>query len=770
MQTVKSTPSSLAYSSEATAQLSAKASVGVMPLSEGYRQVRRSAATIGLAISMGAASLLLLNQNDPAVAAESVTLEPTVTSLPSPKTADENLPQSSAESNPSALTYVKLAPLGMKHEVKQGESLWQLSKDYRVAPEAIAASNKISPQANLLVGQTLKIPSLETPANSAKKHEPIKIAAGSSSVSIEQVNTSLDNLRETRKRLQESLAQLKFEESEIRMESGFATVPSPATNRDRALESLSVEQNSSTRLPQVTALSSDSKRLSAPEEQKQSDRDHLTPLVIPDSPTETNRSELESIPVPLPQATTSPTPKTEEVNEFQPSARSLATTTLDSNESSNSEQQEFSESDRPVPIPVYLPETAAVSPKTSRQPELPLPEMNLPQPESIEPTSGQVYQIQPGDTLNKIARRHGVSVSELIRANHLNNPNLIKVSQSLVIPRTDLAQETPSNPSVISGVSLGANRSALSLPVVTASLSPVPLGTSNPQISSEPLSAPNQPANTLEIPVESPTSPHTEKLMADIERLQRDYSDESRPIPVSVPPTTAEAASSTATPPTTLNPEWIGDRQPSANRSEIQIQGTAQPRIPGPQFIRTSVSSNSRNQTQLVGAAPADAQQYNNMIRVPVGETVGPDLPPLSVPDEYLPDTPMKFTGYMWPTKGVVTSGFGWRWGRMHKGVDIAAPIGTPIMAAAAGEVISAGWNSGGYGNLVKVRHADGSLTLYAHNSRILVRTGQIVEQGEQISEMGSTGYSTGPHLHFEVHPGGKGAVNPMAYLPKQRS
>jgi murein DD-endopeptidase MepM/ murein hydrolase activator NlpD len=104
----------------------------------------------------------------------------------------------------------------------------------------------------------------------------------------------------------------------------------------------------------------------------------------------------------------------------------------------------------------------------------------------------------------------------------------------------------------------------------------------------------------------------------------------------------------------------------------------------------------------------------------------------------------------------------------MHKGIDIAAPIGTPVMAAASGVVISAGWNNGGYGNLVKVRHFDGSVTLYAHNSRLLVRRGQQVEQGQQIAEMGSTGYSTGPHLHFEVHHQGRGAVNPVALLPGQ--
>jgi murein DD-endopeptidase MepM/ murein hydrolase activator NlpD len=104
----------------------------------------------------------------------------------------------------------------------------------------------------------------------------------------------------------------------------------------------------------------------------------------------------------------------------------------------------------------------------------------------------------------------------------------------------------------------------------------------------------------------------------------------------------------------------------------------------------------------------------------------------------------------------------------MHRGIDIAGPIGTPIMAAASGEVISAGWNSGGFGKLVKIRHADGSITYYAHNNRILVRRGEYVKQGQQVAEMGSTGRSTGPHLHFEIRPDGKSAINPIALLPRK--
>jgi murein DD-endopeptidase MepM/ murein hydrolase activator NlpD len=121
---------------------------------------------------------------------------------------------------------------------------------------------------------------------------------------------------------------------------------------------------------------------------------------------------------------------------------------------------------------------------------------------------------------------------------------------------------------------------------------------------------------------------------------------------------------------------------------------------------------------------------------------------------------------FSWPTAGVLTSRFGRRWGKMHKGIDIAGPVGTPINSAAAGIVVFAGWQ-GGYGNLVEVKHADGTTTRYGHNNRLTVSVGQTVAQGQQVSEMGSTGHSTGSHLHFEIRPNGGGAVNPIAHLPR---
>ena len=122
-------------------------------------------------------------------------------------------------------------------------------------------------------------------------------------------------------------------------------------------------------------------------------------------------------------------------------------------------------------------------------------------------------------------------------------------------------------------------------------------------------------------------------------------------------------------------------------------------------------------------------------------------------------------SGVAWPANGTVTSGFGYRWGALHAGIDIANSVGTPIRAAKAGTVIVAGWNSGGYGNWVIIDHGGGFSTLYGHMSRVRASEGQSVKQGDLIGDMGSTGNSTGPHLHFETRVNGN-PQDPTRYLP----
>ena len=127
------------------------------------------------------------------------------------------------------------------------------------------------------------------------------------------------------------------------------------------------------------------------------------------------------------------------------------------------------------------------------------------------------------------------------------------------------------------------------------------------------------------------------------------------------------------------------------------------------------------------------------------------------------PSSTPSAAGFIWPVHGVVTSSYGWRWGRMHEGIDIAVGSGTPVVSAAAGTVIVAGW-LGGYGNLVVVDHGNGIATAYGHNSTVTVGTGQYVAQGQLIAYSGNTGNSTGPHVHFEVRINGA-AVDPFGYL-----
>jgi len=229
-------------------------------------------------------------------------------------------------------------------------------------------------------------------------------------------------------------------------------------------------------------------------------------------------------------------------------------------------------------------------------------------------------------------------------------------------------------------------------------------------------------ADPIELLQPSPEDPYIAKLKQEIEQRRAQYRQE-------------QASKLSAK---DSEPSLISAAETSDLESQPQVQITQPEAKPDSSTARRNLKSH------------ADIQDSFTLV-----------LPPLPNSEEYLPSA---FDGYAWPAQGVLTSGYGWRWGRLHRGIDIAAPIGTPIVAAAAGEVVGAGWH-GGYGNLIKLEHLDGSLTYYAHNNRILVTHGQKVRQGEQIAEMGSTGHSTGSHLHFEIHLRDKKVADPLALL-----
>jgi murein DD-endopeptidase MepM/ murein hydrolase activator NlpD len=117
------------------------------------------------------------------------------------------------------------------------------------------------------------------------------------------------------------------------------------------------------------------------------------------------------------------------------------------------------------------------------------------------------------------------------------------------------------------------------------------------------------------------------------------------------------------------------------------------------------------------------------------------------------------------PIKGAVfTSGFGWRWGRMHEGDDFATPVGTPVASMSSGTVVFAGWESG-YGNKIEIQYWDGTVSVFAHLSAIGVSVGDAVTPGQIVGRSGNTGHSTGPHLHLEIHPDGGSPIDPAPWL-----
>ena len=121
----------------------------------------------------------------------------------------------------------------------------------------------------------------------------------------------------------------------------------------------------------------------------------------------------------------------------------------------------------------------------------------------------------------------------------------------------------------------------------------------------------------------------------------------------------------------------------------------------------------------------------------------------------------------IWPVKGQLTSKFGNRNGRHHDGIDIGARKGTPVVAAADGTIMFSGWGPTGYGLMLIIKHKNNLTTVYAHNSHIHVHKNLVVRQGQRIASVGSTGRSTGPHLHFEVR-NDTHSQNPLNYLPKR--
>lgn len=203
--------------------------------------------------------------------------------------------------------------------------------------------------------------------------------------------------------------------------------------------------------------------------------------------------------------------------------------------------------------------------------------------------------------------------------------------------------------------------------------------------------------------------------------------------------------------------------------SKPRSQGVYHVVTPGETLFRIGKAYGVTHQelARINGIKDADQIRVGQRILIPGAtrplpvETITPMEPAPAAPISPEPG----FETFLWPINGTINSGFGPRGSSFHDGIDIAAAEGTPIVAIEAGEVIYSD-QLRGYGNIVILRHAEGIVSVYAHNEANLVRQGQTVARGEVVARVGSTGRVTGPHLHFEIRRNNT-AQDPLRYLPK---
>lgn len=693
----------------------AKAPEGILTESEGYRRVRRSATILGLAISMSASSLVLSHRANAAISNETKTATTTL-ARPSLSSSPEttSLEPTALDVTPTS----NLAPPSLKYQVRAGETIWKISQDFHLSPDLIATTNQITIDTPLVEGQTLKIPSTTAQVSLSPLPPTTPLRPTLVSASPQSVNQPQLSRPQPLQVSSHSPIALASPTPEIQVNVADVSQPIAVTPAETPILSEKLQaaaQEAGVSLPRTLPPVSELNR--------------PVPIFVPTPetavlPAKQPRTEVSRLPAqssPLPPLLATPPILRKPEPELTPPPQEASADTI-------SRQPTVTAFNQPISIPVISPATSAVRSPVMASPQL------LPQT-SPAATAALTYQVKPGDTINQIARQHGLNPEAILRANSIDNPNVIQVNQTLIIPQRK-----------VSVASAPALPRLLTTPVSSIPKAPPsPVG-SLPDISVQPLVT--TPENAL--------AKETQRLKTEVAQLQS-YSQDQDATSGAIS-LTVESASHESLEADEVNPQWSHKQaQP------IAVQGFTAPRIALERIQRNDgVRSRGRDlgNSQIISVAPVSPEEYNDSLQLPIGLEVSPEFPAL----------PTEFTGYIWPAKGVLTSGFGRRWGRPHRGIDIAAPIGTPIMAAAAGQVIFAGWNSGGFGNLVKIRHADGSVTYYAHNHRIWVRTGDLVQQGQQVAEMGSTGRSTGPHLHFEIRPDGKTATNPIAYLPRGQS
>jgi murein DD-endopeptidase MepM/ murein hydrolase activator NlpD len=746
------------------------------------------AAMIGLALSMGATSLLVTRQNDQAQAAAPVGSQKAASTIPAvpdtgmkfaPTKLDTqtvslvSVPENPVIVEPTAVSQVpglearlrQIAASRMSVTVPVSEPATKATTNYRSTlyeqPQLIQglqAANKqkqvqkLSIANSVVSSPTTSVTAVATENSTANSEVTAQLKA--------QQEFALNRLQEKSNRLKQSLAELRSEETKKLSQANTELAQSRSV-----VETPQINASKSTTEQTLTNTETNQAGLISRLKQAQSDRNPVPVVVAPLVPT-TVKTAAQSAPVGYevkPGDTLAAI-----ASRYGTSVSALAKANL----LSNPDRLQISQK---LVIPTQAKEsTLAINP--------------------INPT---VEQSQT-TSVNSAVVNPTVAVTPQLPVIANNNSQPSVVNPGVVNP-TVVA--TPQLPVV-------ANNNSVTLPTPTTAENQIPANTAIASESQTDSTAENSygvggdtPIPKVFAEIENNRKPQQkvagsknnaglQSLQAEIQRLREKYRAQQAGVVTPVSNENENQAVAIPVP----NPTNFTVFSPTTPRSSVPIavpspMGTTnavQPMQPlyrapqrtnepvNPEFVPNQAPGRKLPAPRI--AAPPRGVNATDSLGTMQGTTVAPNLPPLSAVDRYLPKPidetippPSTSTAsYMWPAKGVLTSGYGWRWGRMHRGIDVANSTGTPIYASADGVVEKSGWNKGGYGNLVEIRHPDGSMTRYAHNSKLFVRVGQEVRQGDTIAAMGSTGFSTGPHTHFEIHAAGKGAVNPIALLAKR--
>jgi murein DD-endopeptidase MepM/ murein hydrolase activator NlpD len=728
------------------------------------RRVRTKAAMIGLAISMGATSLLVTRQGDQAQAAAPVGNQNTASTIPAaPNTevkfaptpkleyqaaSSVSVPESPRIVEPTAISQVpglqaklELAapvvarttttiqqPVNFQPQVAEKESIPKSYADKQSDRNGIAGAQSIS-----LNAQPQTVVSAGSAANSGEVNSQLRA----------QQEFAINRLQEKSNRLRRSLAELRSEGTKLSQTTNSVALPTIAVEKTPQLNA-----NNTALQPSKNAKDASQASLIS----------RLKRLNVRNAPI---------IPVPAPTGATNArlTPSGLTAYEVKPGDTLAAI----ADDRGTSVSEIIKNNNLNNPNELRINQKLTVPPVENRS-------------TAIKPTGAAVTPVQSGSAPEIVTPSFPLSAG--LTPSSPSQPSVTTNNSSVTIPTAVISDnQIQANTAIIKPTTDLTTAPAYGI----GGDSPIPQSLNQMQLAKKPPEVTRAKNNN---------NPRLRSLQDEIERLRTKYraqqsgnvvvptespsNEAAVQIPVSRPDNFAVSnpvtrVNNVAVPipvPRPMAPNYIAQPQP-----QFRATGSNNDAVnPDFFFNQTSRQSNpSGNRPSVRIATPPVGVDASASFGAMRGRTVSPDLPPLTAAvDRYLPraiDPTMPApstmtTAYIWPAKGVLTSGFGQRWGRPHKGIDVANGTGTPIYASADGVIEKAGWNRGGYGNVVDIRHNDGSMTRYGHNSKILVQAGQPVRQGDTIALMGSTGFSTGPHTHFEIHPSGKGAVNPIAFLP----